>query len=258
VRDQSSAASRSVTTCVIRMLSGIECCRLSWRNMEERRRVAELNMNLAVILGVCWLSLGSPQNTAPSQPPASPSQASQSQIPEPAQAAPAPPAQAPNPTDQAKPSATSPAKRRRHKKTTVPNCSNITSPTNATSGDSTDPKDPAGKDSANANSTALPPCPPPKKVVRNGGSDEPSIQLVGGEPDEKSVHQRSTDQLTAATEENLKKIAGHQLSPSRQEMVSQIKQFMDQSKTAIAAGDLERGHNLALKAHLLSDELVKP
>jgi hypothetical protein len=41
-------------------------------------------------------------------------------------------------------------------------------------------------------------------------------------------------------------------------MVSQIKQFMEQSKAAVAAGDLERGHNLALKAHLLSDELVKP
>ena len=94
--------------------------------------------------------------------------------------------------------------------------------------------------------------------MRNGGSDEPSIQLVGGAPDEQSVHQRSTDQLTAATEENLKTVASRQLNPSQQEMVSQIKQFMDQSKTAVAAGDLERGHNLALKAHLLSDELLKP
>ena len=118
--------------------------------------------------------------------------------------------------------------------------------------------DPATAVPANPGVATLPPCPPPKKVVRNGGSDEPSIQLVGGPPAEQSLHQRSTDQLTAATEENLKKAAGHQLSPSQQEMVSQIKQFMDQSKTALAAGDAERGHNLALKAHLLSDELVKP
>jgi hypothetical protein len=62
----------------------------------------------------------------------------------------------------------------------------------------------------------------------------------------------------AATEENLKKIEGRQLSPSQQEMVSQIKQFREQSKTAAAAGDLDRAHNLAMKAHLLSDELVKP
>jgi uncharacterized FlaG/YvyC family protein len=81
---------------------------------------------------------------------------------------------------------------------------------------------------------------------------------VEGTTAEQVVHQRSTDQLTVATEENLKKIAGRQLNPSQQEMVSQIKQFMEQSRTAVAAGDLERGHNLALKAHLLSDELVKP
>jgi hypothetical protein len=56
----------------------------------------------------------------------------------------------------------------------------------------------------------------------------------------------------------LKKAAGLQLNASQQEMASQIKQFMAQSKAALGAGDLERGHNLAMKAHLLSDELVKP
>jgi uncharacterized protein YaiL (DUF2058 family) len=104
----------------------------------------------------------------------------------------------------------------------------------------------------------LPPCPPPRKVVRNGGSDEPTVQLTGGTTARQAAQQYSTDQLTSATEENLKQIAGRQLTPSQQEMVSQIKQFMEQARTAIAAGDLERGHNLALKAQLLSDELVKP
>jgi hypothetical protein len=33
---------------------------------------------------------------------------------------------------------------------------------------------------------------------------------------------------------------------------------MEQSSKALAAGDLQRGHNLAMKAQLLSDELVKP
>jgi hypothetical protein len=33
---------------------------------------------------------------------------------------------------------------------------------------------------------------------------------------------------------------------------------MEQSKTAVAAGDAKRGHNLAQKAHLLSLELLKP
>jgi len=61
-----------------------------------------------------------------------------------------------------------------------------------------------------------------------------------------------------ATEENLKKLEGHPLNASQQEMVSQIKQFMEQSKKAVAEGDADRAHNLALKAHLLSDELLKP
>jgi hypothetical protein len=111
---------------------------------------------------------------------------------------------------------------------------------------------------AAAGTTAQKPCPPPKKVVRNGGSKEPSIELVEGTPVEQAKQQRSTDQLTSAINENLKKIAGRQLKPSQQDMVNQINQFMDQSKKAVAAGDLDRAHNLAMKARLLSDELVKP
>ncbi len=102
------------------------------------------------------------------------------------------------------------------------------------------------------------PCPPPKKVVRNGGSNEPKVQLTGGTTAEQASNKSSTEQLTAATEENLKKASGLQLNPTKRDMVSQIKQFMEQSKAAVAAGDLERGHNLALKANLLSDELLKP
>jgi hypothetical protein len=124
--------------------------------------------------------------------------------------------------------------------------------TNAPSADSTTAA------STTAATTQQKPCPPPKKVVRNGGSKEPSIELVEGTPSEQAAQQRSTDKLTSAINENLKKITGRQLTPSQQDMVNQINQFMEQSKKAVAAGDLERGHNLALKARLLSDELVKP
>jgi uncharacterized protein YjgD (DUF1641 family) len=84
------------------------------------------------------------------------------------------------------------------------------------------------------------------------------VQLTGGTSGEQAVHQRSTEQLTAATEENLKKIDGRSLTSSQQDTVSQIKQFMEQSKTAAAAGDLDLAHSLAMKAHLLSEELVSP
>lgn len=40
-------------------------------------------------------------------------------------------------------------------------------------------------------------------------------------------------------------------------MVAQIKDYMAQSRKATADADHVRAHNLALKARLLSDELVK-
>jgi hypothetical protein len=102
----------------------------------------------------------------------------------------------------------------------------------------------------------LPPCPPPKKVIRNGGSSEPTVQLKGGT--QQAWQQSSTEQLIAESRENLKKAEGRQLNASQQEMVSQIKEFIEQSNKAIATGDAQRGHSLASKARLLSDELIKP
>jgi len=64
--------------------------------------------------------------------------------------------------------------------------------------------------------------------------------------------------MLSATELNLKKIAGTQLTASQADMVNQIHQFADQSKSASSAGDLERARTLAWKAQLLSEELVSP
>jgi hypothetical protein len=213
----------------------------------------------------------SQDTTAPSQPQAPPPQS-----PDSTQPPPPPTGQAQNSAAPAKPPL---AKPHRHRKKTIPpNCSNSPTALNPAVGNPADATNSSGAGltdagstsagssnpgstnagSTNVGSAALKPCPPPKKVVRNGGSVEPTVQLTGGTTAEQAVHQRSTEQLTAATQENLKKIAGRQLNPNQQEMVSQIKQFMAQSKTAVAAGDLGRGHDLALKAHLLSDELVNP
>lgn len=145
---------------------------------------------------------------------------------------------------------------RRHKKKAAVSAPVDCPPANSASTDSTD----AAAKATPPSKTAPGNCPPSKTVVPEGGTTEPSIQLIGGNKGaEQSSHQRSTtDQLLGATEDNLKKVAGRQLSSSQQEMVNQIQQFMQQSKAAVTEGDMERGHNLALKAHLLSDELVKP
>jgi hypothetical protein len=253
-------------------------------------------MTLAAILAVCFLSSGwlqpgvreFPTQPANQEPPAATAsnsstlqspdsastaqpQAPSTQTPDSAQPLPSSTGQTQNSTGQAKPS---PKTQRHHKKASTPNCSPAPTALNPPVGDPAGSTNSTGAGSTgtgstnsastnpgstNSGSAALKPCPPPKKVVRNGGSDEPTVQLTGGTPAEQASHQRSTtEQITAATEENLKKVAGRELSPSQQEIVNQIHQFMEQSKKAVAAGDLERGHNLAIKAHLLSDELVKP
>jgi hypothetical protein len=219
-------------------------------------------MNLAVILGIYFFSMvrlapgagGFVSQELAAQAPSS-EQSPPAQSSEPAQAPPSPTAKDADAAGPAK----APQPHRRRKKTS-PNCTNSATAVNPIAGGSGDSANlkATGDSSAKATSASLPPCPPPKKVIHNGGSEEPTIQLIGGTPAEQASNQRSTEQLTAATEENLKTIAERKLTPSQQEMVSQVKQFMEQSKTAVAAGNLERGHNLARKAQLLSEELLKP
>lgn len=99
---------------------------------------------------------------------------------------------------------------------------------------------------------------PPKRVVREGGTSEPTDQLSPGISDAQASHARqNTDQLLASTDENLKKTAGRNLNATQQAMLAQIRKFMEQANEAVAAGDFQRGHNLAMKAHMLSDDLVK-
>jgi len=85
------------------------------------------------------------------------------------------------------------------------------------------------------------------------------VQLTGGSAAAKNSPQRAnTERLLASTEKELKTTAARQLDSSQQETVKQIHQYEAQSRTALQAGDLELAHNLAVKAHLLADQLVKP
>ena len=106
--------------------------------------------------------------------------------------------------------------------------------------------------------TAAPGATPEKKVVRNCGTTDPVVQLAPGMSAEQASSQRqSTTQLLATTDSNLKQISTRQLGQTQQDSVSQIRKYMEQAKAAEAAGDVERAHNLASKALLLSDDLVK-
>ena len=102
-------------------------------------------------------------------------------------------------------------------------------------------------------------CPPPKIIVRQGGTKEPSIQLAGGPSTDQAVQKRDAiNQLLDTTDQNLKKTAAMQLTSAQQDTVTQTREFMQQSKTAMANGDFERAHTLAWKAQLLSQDLVNP
>ena len=71
------------------------------------------------------------------------------------------------------------------------------------------------------------------------------------------LHQKQTTaQLLDATEKTLSGLS-HNLSHDQEEMVTQIRSYLTQSRKATTDGDFERAYNLATKAHLLSDALVK-
>ena len=99
-------------------------------------------------------------------------------------------------------------------------------------------------------------CPPAKVVVRNGGASEHAIRLSGANDPQDSHRGQTTDMLLQSTGRNLQQLSKRQLDPAEKEMVAQVLRYTEQSRSATAAGDLELGHNFALKAHLLSDELV--
>ncbi len=62
--------------------------------------------------------------------------------------------------------------------------------------------------------------------------------------------------MTAA-EKNLQAAAGKQLNAAQKDLVEKINGFLGQAHEAIVAGDWVRAKNLAEKARVLSDELVK-
>jgi len=100
---------------------------------------------------------------------------------------------------------------------------------------------------------------PQKRVIHRGSTVEPTTQLAQGITEEQAAKQReATNQLLANTDASLQKLSGRRLTKDEQDTVAQIRRFMQQVKTADAAGDLQRAHKLAVKARLLADALVKP
>jgi outer membrane biosynthesis protein TonB len=71
-----------------------------------------------------------------------------------------------------------------------------------------------------------------------------------------SQQKQTTAQLLDATEKTVNGL-NRTLSHNEEEIVNQIRSYVAQSRKATGEGDFERAYNLATKAHLLSDALVK-
>jgi len=84
----------------------------------------------------------------------------------------------------------------------------------------------------------------------------PGVISPGPAQPDVSREQATTEQLLQSTENNLSNIK-RQLSQEEQAIVSQIRDYMSQSRQATKENDLTRAHNLALKAQLLSDDLAR-
>jgi hypothetical protein len=86
----------------------------------------------------------------------------------------------------------------------------------------------------------------------------PNTAIAAVVPSETATRDKQTTaELLDSAEKTIKSLDDHSLSDDQKAMVSQIWSFIAQSRKATIDGDLERALNLANKAHLLSDALVK-
>jgi hypothetical protein len=101
---------------------------------------------------------------------------------------------------------------------------------------------------------------PPKKVIpadKTTPTPPAGIQISPAPtPADGATNQTSTEQLLQRAESNLNGI-NRQLSKDEEAMKGQIREFINQSRNATRENDPARAHNYAVKARLLSDELVK-
>ncbi|MGO9123895.1 MAG: hypothetical protein ACLP6G_03310 [Terriglobales bacterium] len=99
---------------------------------------------------------------------------------------------------------------------------------------------------------------PTKKVVVNGGTADPTVDISPGVSQQQASQQReTTNGLLAKTNENLKIIESRSLNAGQQDTVKQIRNYVKQSKDASDDGDVQRAYTLANKARMLSTDLVK-
>jgi len=102
------------------------------------------------------------------------------------------------------------------------------------------------------------PAPKNPQVAANGsGAGNGGVSAIGqlssGDPSDLS---RQTLDYIAATERGLGAI-NRKLSDPEQKTVAHIREFLKESRTALASGDVDGAHTLAVKAKILLGELAR-
>ena len=99
--------------------------------------------------------------------------------------------------------------------------------------------------------------PPPPVAATPAPASNPPPLAPDIPHDQAELQRRTTEQLLETTEYNLRSLH-RALTADEQQIVQQIRNFMQQARSAQTDGDVVRAKNLALKAHQLSDALVTP
>jgi outer membrane biosynthesis protein TonB len=127
-------------------------------------------------------------------------------------------------------------------------------------------KPPTDQTGTQAKAEVTPPPSPPASDTTTAGIHPPpnpaeAAAAVAIGPDVSSAEaardRKSTTALLDTTEKDLKRVDSKGLSSDQQAMLMQIRTYISQSRKAINEGDYERASNLAKKAQLLTDELLK-
>jgi len=96
-----------------------------------------------------------------------------------------------------------------------------------------------------------------KTVVRNGSTKDSGAAIAADVPQSKSSHDlQTTNDLLDKTDANLKRLEGKTLSEAQQDTLRQIRNYMDQARSAVKNEDIEHAYNLAKKANMLSADLL--
>jgi ElaB/YqjD/DUF883 family membrane-anchored ribosome-binding protein len=151
-----------------------------------------------------------------------------------------------------RPEAPPPAKTKPKKSVRTQTAKKVTPPASTAAATTTPP--PPAQQAATNNQQQVAALHPP----HTGTSESaPDMAIVAAVPSQQASQQKEdTAHMVDATENALKNIT-RSLSDEEKAMRTQIQSYLQQSRKATADGDYERAYNLAKKAQLLAEALIK-